>query len=61
MIDLNMVTSAKPNGLEPLKRWNRTDDKKLFHVIRKISKFENITLDDLVNDLLTDESSPYWK
>lgn len=61
LIDQQMDISCKSSeGKEPLKRWNRTDDKKLFQIIRDVSKSSEVTLDDVIDCVTNNESSPYW-
>ena len=47
------------NGL-PLKRWNRSDDKKFFKIVRRLAETSGIQLDDFIDELLEDDNNPYW-
>lgn len=54
----NFIEQSSKNAL---KRWNRTDDKKLFRVIRRTAEYFNKDLDAFVTEILDDDMNPYWE
>uniref|UniRef100_A0A7S3NZU2 Uncharacterized protein n=1 Tax=Euplotes crassus TaxID=5936 RepID=A0A7S3NZU2_EUPCR len=46
---------------EPLKRWNRTDDKHLWKIIRTVAESQNESLEEVLELIITNDQSPYWK
>lgn len=44
-----------------VKRWNRTDDKNLFQIIRNVSTESKEDLDAVIRSISTNEHSYYWK
>jgi len=44
-----------------VKRWNRTDDKNLFQIIRNVSTESKEDLDVVIKSISTNEHSYYWK
>lgn len=57
---MQLEPSTQQGSKEPLKRWNRTDDKNLFRIIREISREDHVSLDEVIESITTNEGSAYW-
>lgn len=55
------VEDQKSVAKEPLKRWNRTDDKHLWKIIRSIASDQNEPLEEVLECIISNDQSPYWK
>mmetsp|Transcript_12603 Transcript_12603/g.14181 ORF Transcript_12603/g.14181 Transcript_12603/m.14181 type:complete len:193 (-) Transcript_12603:101-679(-) len=59
-IDLTQCVNPGGNEKEPLKRWNRTDDKHLWKIIRTVSLDMNIDLENVVKEIASNDQSSHW-
>jgi hypothetical protein len=45
---------------EPVRRWNREDDRHLWRIIREISEDEGEEFENVVGCIISSDYSPYW-
>jgi hypothetical protein len=45
---------------EPVRRWNREDDRNLWRIIREIAEDEEEDFENVIGCILSSDYSPYW-
>lgn len=54
------MKTPSENETQTIKRWNRTDDKYLWKIVRDVAKDFNLELEEVVDCLTSSENSPFW-